>query len=283
VLQPTFEPVEALRLMEIERVTRAFAWPHQYEQLAAAPNWPSVDLSSLRYVDPQTRLGQHPTVASTWTDPNQAYGNTETFTLSAAFPSCTPPEIAGKTHGEALPGNTIKIVDPLTGKTVPRGVRGEIAVKGPTLMLGYLGIPLDETLDSEGFFSTGDGGFIDERDRLVWEGRLTDIIKTGGANVSPVEVDAVLTACTGVKVSRTVGVPHDSLGEIVVTCIVPHAAAVLDEAAIREFLKTRLASYKVPRRVLFVREDELSLTGSAKVRLSELRELAVKRLTNDQG
>ena len=72
---------------------------------------------------------------------------------------------------------------------VPVGERGEIAVKGPTLMLGYLGIPLDETLDDEGYFRTGDGGYVDEAGRLFWEGRLNDIIKTGGANVSPVEID----------------------------------------------------------------------------------------------
>jgi fatty-acyl-CoA synthase len=281
VLQPTFEAAEALELMQAERVTRAFAWPHQYEQLAAAPNWLDVDLSSLRYVDPRNSLGRHPTVSSNWFEPNEGYGNTETFTLTSAFPSNTPRELAAGTHGRALPGNTFKIVDPLTGAITPRGVRGEIAMKGPTLMLGYIGVPLDETLDSEGFLRTGDGGFIDAQDRLVWEGRLNDIIKTGGANVSPLEVDEALAAYPGVRVSRTVGVPHESLGEMVVTCVVPRDDAGLDEGAIRDFLKERLASYKIPRRVLFVRDDELSLTGSAKVKLSDLRELAIKRLENN--
>lgn len=278
VLQPTFEPAEALRLMQAERVTRAFAWPHQYEQLAAAPNWASVDLSSFRHVDRRNRLGQHPTVATNWLEPNECYGNTETFTLSAAFQSNTPAEVAGGSNGEALPGNVIKIVDPLTGLTLPRGERGEIAVKGPTLMLGYIGIPADETFDAEGFFHTGDGGYIDARDRLVWEGRLNDIIKTGGANVAPAEVDAVLSTYPGIKVNRTVGVPHATLGEIVVACVVPQEGVEIEPVAIREYLKARLASYKVPRRILFVRQDELVLTGSAKVKLSDLRELASKRV-----
>jgi fatty-acyl-CoA synthase len=278
VLQRTFEPIEALRLMQAERVTRPFAWPHQYEQLAAAPNWEAVDLSSFRYADRRMRLGQHPTVSTTWAEPYECYGNTETFTISAAFPSNTPHEVAGGSHGVALPGNTIKIVDPLTGATLSRGERGEIAVKGPTLMLGYIGVPVEETFDSEGFFRTGDGGYIDARDRLVWEGRLTDIIKTGGANVSPAEVDDVLATYPGTRMNRTVGVPHDTLGEMVVACVVPHEGSKLEESAIREFLKSHLASYKVPRRVLFVREDELALTGSAKVKLSALRELAMKRL-----
>ena len=156
--------------------------------------------------------------------------------------------------------------------------RGEIAVKGPTLMLGYVGVPIDETLDAEGFFHTGDGGHVDERGSLYWEGRLSDIIKTGGANVSPLEVDAVLRTYPGVKIAQTVGVPHETLGEIVVACAVPHDGAALDEAAIRNFLRERLASYKVPRRVLLFREEELSLTGSAKVKSGALRDLAAKRL-----
>jgi fatty-acyl-CoA synthase len=278
VLQPTFEPNEAIKLMQAERVTLPVAWPHQWAQLRAAPGWESADFSSFRYVEHPRQSGPQKTISTTWTEPRWAYGNTETFTLSACFPANTPEEVAGDSHGEALPGNTIKIVDPLSGETVPRGERGEIAVKGPTLMLGYLGIPLDESVDAEGFFRTGDGGYVDDRGRLFWEGRLNDIIKTGGANVSPVEVDGVAGACPGVKVSRTVGVPHETLGEMVVSCVVPFPGAKLDEETVRGFLKERLASYKVPRRVLFVTEEDLSLTGSAKVKLGALRELAAKRL-----
>jgi fatty-acyl-CoA synthase len=278
VLQSTFNPVEALVLMQAERVTMALAWPHQYAQLTAAANWNDVDLSSLRYVDANLPLAGHPTVSTDWTEPRWAYGNTETFTLSCAYPARTDPEVAGESHGEPLPGNTLKIVDPHSGSIVLRGERGEIAVKGPTLMLGYIDVPLDETLDEEGFFRTGDGGYMDAQGRLFWEGRLTDIIKTGGANVSPLEIDGVLATCPGVKIGQTVGVPHDTLGEMVVTCVVPHADVVLDEAGIREYLKQRLASYKVPRRVLFLREEDLSMTGTAKVKSTALRELAAQRL-----
>jgi fatty-acyl-CoA synthase len=278
VLMPTFDPAEALRLIEAERVTLPVGWAHQWARLEEAPNWAAADLSSLRYVEPATALFRHPTVSTTWTEPRWSYGATETFTIVSGFPAGTPDAVGGDSHGAALHGCTIKIVDPLTGETKPRGQSGEIAVKGPTLMLGYLGVPLDETLDVDGFFNTGDGGRIDERDRLFWEGRMTDIIKTGGANVSPVEVDLELAACPGVKLSRTVGVPHETLGELVVSCVVLEPGAVLDEAQVRDFLRERLASYKTPRRVLFVGDEELSFTGSAKVKTSALRELAVKRL-----
>ena len=150
-------------------------------------------------------------------------------------------------------------------------------------MLGYIGIPLDETLDGEGFLLTGDGGYIDEQGRLYWEGRLNDIIKTGGANVSPVEVDSVVARCPGVKATQTVGVPDELLGELVVACIVPHADAALTEQIVTNFAKEKLASYKVPRRVLFFSEEELNLTGSAKIKAAEMRKLAVRRLAYAHG
>jgi fatty-acyl-CoA synthase len=278
VLQPTFQAAEALELMQAERINFLIAWPHQWPQLEEAPNWNEVDLSSVRYVDRASPIALHPTVSTTWREPIWAYGNTETFTISTAFPAGTPEEVIAGSHGEVLPGNTVKIVDPMTGAVLPRGERGEIAVKGPTLMLGYVGVPLDETFDAEGFFRTGDGGYLDDSGRLFWEGRLTDIIKTGGANVSPLEVDAALATCPGVKVARTVGVPHETLGEMVVACVVPSKEGDLDETSIRKYLKERLASYKVPRRVLYFGEDELSLTGSAKIKASDLRQLASERL-----
>jgi fatty-acyl-CoA synthase len=278
VLQSTFVPSEAHKLIEREKVTMLVAWPHQWKQLADLPEFPDADLSSVHYVGPTTPIGQHPSVHTTWQEPFSAYGNTETFTISSIFPSGTPVERIGKSAGEPQPGNIFKIVDPLTGETVPMGERGEIAVKGPTLMLGYLGIPLDETLDGEGFFRTGDGGYVDAENRLFWEGRLSDIIKTGGANVSPLEIDDVLRTCPGVKFSQTVGVPDDLLGEMVVACVVPNSGATVDTATILAFAKERLASYKVPRRVLFFREDELATTVSNKIKSADLRKLATARL-----
>ena len=278
ILQRSFDADEALELMQREKATMPIAWPHQWAQLEAAPNYASADLSSLKYVDALTPLARHPTVKTTWRQPDAAYGNTETFTLITVFPSGTPEEVQLKSHGIPTAGSIIKIVDPLTGATMPIGERGEIAVKGPTLMLGYLGIPLAESLDDDGFLRTSDGGYVDEEGRLWWEGRLNDIIKTGGANVSPIEIDEVIRTAPGVKVSQTVGVPDDLLGELVVTCIVPHEGAVLSEDEVKAWAKQKLASYKVPRRVLFLGEDELQTTGSAKIKTADLRKLAGERL-----
>lgn len=278
VLQRYFDAEEALTLMEKERVTLPVAWPHQWVQLIEAPNWKEADLSSLRYVSDHSPLHSHPTVKCQWQEPTAAYGNSETLTLSSVHANGTDPEFVADTHGIPLPGNTFKIVDPETGEVLPRGESGEIAVKGPTMMLSYLRMAPDEVFDEDGFFHTGDGGFFDEQDRLHWHGRINDIIKTGGANVSPLEIDAVLRECPGVKIVANVGVPHETLGEIVVACIVPEPNADIDEASVRAFVAERLSSYKVPRRVLFVEESDLTLTGTNKVKTAPLRELAERRL-----
>jgi acyl-CoA synthetase (AMP-forming)/AMP-acid ligase II len=277
VLQPTFQAEEALALVQEERVSLLLAWPHQWAQLEAAANWPTADLSALAYVCCPTPVSHHPTMRTDWCEPC-GYGATETFTLVTAYPGGAPDEVVHVGHGVPTPGSTVRIVDPRTGRPVPLGARGEIAVKGPTLMLGYVGVPLDETLDAEGFLRTGDGGYMDAEGRLFWEGRLNDIIKTGGANVSPVEVDGVLARCPGVKASQTVGAPDPLLGELVVACIVPHEGASLDEETVRRFARETLASYKTPRRVLFFSEEELKLTGNAKIRAAEMRRLAIARL-----
>ena len=281
ILQRTFQAEEALELMEAEKVSYLFAWPHQWAQLTDATNWLKVDLTALKYIDSSSPVANHPTVNSNWIDATHAYGNTETFTLSSVFPANTPKAVSAGSHGVPAAGNIFKIVEPLSGDTVALGERGEIVVKGPTLMLGYIGVPLTDSLDEGGFFHTGDGGFIDDRGRLCWEGRINDIIKTGGANVSPVEIDTVIAQCPGVKVTQTVGIADELLGEIVVTCIVPQEGAILSEEEVRSFTKEQLASYKVPRRILFFEESEIELTGSSKIKTSELRTLAAKRLDNE--
>jgi fatty-acyl-CoA synthase len=277
VLQPLFDAEEALDLIQQERVSFAIGRPHQWARLEASEKWPTADLSSLHYVTYGSKIFDHPTVKTDW-KMCPAFGTTETLTINTAVPANTPESVYRGSYGKPLPGNILKVFDPLTGEIVPIGQRGEIAIKGPTLMLGYIGKAIEETFDEDGFFCTGDGGYVDEEGYLFWEGRLTDIIKTGGANVSPLEVDAVLATIAGVKRAQTVGVPHETLSEMVVACIVPHEGVTLQAREIQDFLKERLASFKVPRAVLFFREDEFAVTGSEKVKTGVLREIAAKRL-----
>jgi fatty-acyl-CoA synthase len=279
VLQSWFHAEEALALMEREKVTFLNAWPHQWEQLIGAPNWATVDLSSLIYMDAKSPIAQHPTIKSSWREPYAAFGNTETFTLFTCYPANTSDEQIAGSVGVPCSGVTVKIIDPLTGMIVPVGDRGEICVKSPTMMLGYLGIPLDQTLDAEGFLRTGDGGHVDAQGRMYWHGRLSDIIKTGGANVSPVEVDTLLRTLPEIMFCQTVGVPHATLGELVVSCIVPHEGAALTADQVKAFAREKLASYKVPREVLFFAEADFATTGNNKIKSADLRRLASERLS----
>jgi acyl-CoA synthetase (AMP-forming)/AMP-acid ligase II len=284
VLQPVFVPSETVRLMQTERVTLPYCWPHQWAQLEAEPAWPDADLSAMHHFDAALNLKRpQKTITTTWTEPRATYGSTETFTISTGFPVDAPAELREGCNGEVLPGNTVKIVDSYTGETLKRGETGEIAVKGPTLMLGYIGVPGDQALDEAGFYRAGDGGYLDARGRLIFQGRINDIIKTGGANVSPVEVDWALASCPGIKVCKTTGVPHDTLGEMVVTLVARAPGHPLSGDDVIAFLKAKLASYKVPRRVIFVSEEDLNLTGTAKIKPAEARDLAARKMAEEES
>lgn len=280
VLEEVFKPAEALSLIERERVTTAYAWPHQHAALEADPTWLSHDLSSIRQVEDFTALGRHPSVHvdDSWS-PRAAYGLTETFTIVSSVPADTPPDEREGHEGRILPGNAIRIVDRGSGTLLPAGEVGEIRVKGPTLMRGYLKVPPEEVFDVDGFFPTGDSGFVDDRGRLHWTGRTSELIKTGGANVSPVEIENELLRHPSLHSARAVGVEHPTLGQEVVVCAVAKPGEAVTEGDVKEFLRGKLASYKLPRHVLFFEEDQLVLTGNAKIKVDELRLLAQARLT----
>lgn len=275
VLQRYFDPDEALALFQQERVSLPIAWPHQEARLTECPGWNDADLSCFRYVDANLLLAKHPAVSSTWRQPN-GYGMTETFTFVVGDAG---DRVEPGTHGPVLAGNIVRVINPDTGEILPIGMSGEIIVKGPTLSPGYLKVPPEETFDADGFMHSGDCGHFTESGSLVWEGRLSDTIKTGGANVSPAEIDAVLNQHPSVQSSFTVGVPHDTLGEIVVACVLLREGMALDAESLRVFAKETLASYKVPRQVLFFDEHELPMTGSNKIQRPQLRELVQKRLS----
>lgn len=277
ILQPLFDAEEAVRLIQSERVNFVSGRPHQWARMQAAPGYAEADLSTLRYITRGEILMEHPTVNTDWDLP-MSFGTTETMTIMTSYDSDTPAAQYAGSCGVPLPGNLLKIVNPETGVPVPVGERGEICIKGPTLMSGYIGKTIEECFDDEGFYRTGDGGYVDMEGRLFWEGRITAMIKTGGANVSPEEVDDVIAKYPGVKRTQTVGVPHPTLTEIVVACIVPVEGTTLDTAALIAFLKEQLASFKVPREVLLFKEEEFALTGNEKVKVGEIRQAAMKRL-----
>ena len=285
VLQERFEPGGALALLEAERVTAPHAWPHQMAELEAHPDWAATDLSALRYVESFSPFGRHPRVAApgdAWS-PRAAFGLTETFTIVTSTPADTPAQIRDRAQGRILPGNAIRIVDPTSGDALGPGADGEIAVSGSTLMRGYVNVAPETTFDADGFFRTGDAGHVDAEGYLHWTGRTSDMIKTGGAKVSPVEIETALLHHPALKASGAVGLPHDTLGQIVVVVAVAQDGARVDEDDVRAFLRGRIASYKIPRRVIFVGEGDLTLTGNQKIKPEDLRALAGARLGKESA
>ena len=278
LLQQAFEPGEALALIERERATAVHAWPHQGQALAEHPEAARRDLSSVRKLDFASPLARLVGIERDEYGTGASYGLSETFTIASMLPADAPAELRRKSHGRALPGMELRIVDPGTGAPLPVGETGEIALRGVTLMRGYVKVRPELVFDADGWFRTQDGGSLDAEGFLHWTGRLSNLIKTGGANVSPVEIEQALAKHPDLRVALPVGVGHPTLGEVVVLCAVPAEGRSVDEDAIRRFLRERLAAYKVPRRVLAFRADELAFTGNQKVQVEPLRRLALARL-----
>ncbi len=273
-----FEAGSALELIERERATAIHAWPHQHKALGEHPSAASRDLRSVRKLDFSAPLARLAGIREDVYGMGASYGLSETFTLVSALPADAPVAQRRASHGRVLAGSQIRIVDPETGAPCATGVPGEIAVKGATLMRGYLKVPAEQVFDAEGWFHTQDGGSLDAEGCLHWTGRLSNLIKTGGANVSPVEIQELLEAHPQLRFGIPVGIEHPTLGEAIVLCALPVEGAAPQEEEIRAWLRARLAAYKIPKRVLFFRPGEVAYTANQKVQVAPLRAAALARL-----
>jgi len=282
LVDEVFDPGAALERIERERATVLHAWPHQEKEMAEHPDAARRDLASARKIEFTSPLAPLVGLEKDEYSTYASYGLSETFTIGSALPASTPAEVRRPTHGKPLPGMTVRIVDPDTGEPVGEGESGEIAVKGRTFMRGYVKVEPESYLDENGFFRTRDAGSIDASGHLHWTGRLSNLIKTGGANVSPLEIEARALEFPGLHVSAAVGVPHPTLGEAVVLCAVPAEGQSLDAAALRSFLRGKLSAYKVPRAVLVFDESEVEYTGNQKLQVAPLRDKARARLAAER-
>jgi fatty-acyl-CoA synthase len=206
------------------------------------------------------------------------YGMSETATCVACARWDDPPSVRRETFGRPLEGMDVRIVDPETRRPVAPGEQGEIIVKGPTLMEGYYRVPPSETFDPEGYFHTGDLGWLDADGCLHFAGRLKDVIKTAGVNVAAAEVEEALARHPTVKAAHVVGVPHPTRGENVAAFVVPRAGEAPDPAALAEFVRSSLASYKAPRHVFVIDESAVPRTATGKIEKPALRREAERRL-----
>lgn len=281
VAQELFEPGAALALIARERINEWYGFPTHTAALAEHPAWADADLSSLTRVKGFYEFDGHPNTAP---DPHwhhvvaTAYGMSESCTVLTSHLSTTPLAVARKNAGLPLPGVELRIACLEDGRPLPVGAEGEICARGPLMMSHYVGMRREDSFDADGFFHTGDRGFVDEGGYLHWTGRIKDMIKTAGANVAPSEIEQAAAAMGSLKLCRAIGMPDARLGEIVLLCAVREEGSEVGEDEIRANLRARLAGYKVPRRVLFFEIEDYPLTASGKVRDDDLRELVAARL-----
>ena len=200
------------------------------------------------------------------------YGSSECGTgISLSFLDATEDERC-LGSGFPMPGYEYRVCNPETGAVLPPNTLGELRVRGYGVMLGYFGNPEQSAaaFDPDGFFKTGDSALIDEAGYLRYIGRYKDMLKVGGENVDPAEVEAFLSQMPGLESARVTGVDDPRLGEAPVLCVLEDRDAPgLD--AVRQFCSGRIASFKVPRHRVQMTAFPMTITG--KLQRGELRRL----------
>lgn len=207
-----------------------------------------------------------------------AYGLTETYGNAAVGRHDDPLEVKLATDGMALPGQEIRVVDPDSGRRLDPGELGLVLVRGHVTP-GYLDNPEEtaKALRPDGFFDTGDLGTLDAQGRLTFHSRLKDVIKSGGINVSPVEIEQLLATHPDVRDAHVVGIDDPVRGQLIVAFVDP--LRPVGDAVLKAFVKDRVASFKVPHHILFRAEDQLPRLATGKIAKVRLKQEALEALS----
>jgi malonyl-CoA/methylmalonyl-CoA synthetase len=271
IFLPKFDPELIIKLMS--RATVMMGVPTFYTRLLQSPALTHESTQHMRlFVS-----GSAPLLADThreWAARTghavlERYGMTETnMNTSNPYDGDRVPGAVGR----ALPGVSVRVTDPETGKEIARDTIGMIEVKGPNVFRGYWRMPEKTKAEfrDDGFFITGDLGKIDARDYVHILGRGKDLVISGGFNVYPKEIESEIDAMPGVIESAVIGVPHADFGEGVTAVVVCDKSAKVDEASVLSALDGRLAKFKMPKRVFVV--DELPRNAMGKVQKNILRD-----------
>jgi fatty-acyl-CoA synthase len=275
VLQESFEAGEALELLDRERCSVYYGMAHMARAMLEHPDRRRRRLASMRT---GLTIGLPDDVEMTMDAVSarelcNVYGSTETYGNCAVTDSHDPLALRLHTQGLPLPGMQIRAVDPETRAVRPPGEVGELCVRGHVTP-GYHRAPdlTARAFDPDGYFLTGDLGFVGDDGRVRFRGRLKEMIKTGGINVAPLEVEEVLLQHPDVTQAFVVGVPDRDKGELVVAALELRAGASADAGAIVAFCRERLASYKVPARLAFRTAEEFPRTPTGKIHKPGLRQ-----------
>ncbi|QZP07859.1 AMP-binding protein [Caenibius sp. WL] len=272
-----FDVSQVIRHIEQDRITFFPGPPTIFQMLLAEREKHPFDSSSLRggtsgstsvpavLIDRiRNELGMK--------DLTTAYGMSEYTVITSCMPG-DPAELIANTVGCALPGNEVIIAGP-DGQELPRGESGEIRVRGPAMMVGYLDDPqaTAEAIDGEGWLHTGDVGSMDDAGYVRITGRLKDMYISGGFNVYPAEVESLLARHPAIAMVAVIGMADERLGEVGKAFIVLRPDSVASEQDIIAWSRANMANYKVPRSVAFV--DDLPRNAAGKVLKHELAHTA---------
>ena len=279
----TFDPEATLRACQDERCTSLYGVPTMYIAMLAHPAFGSFDLSSLRTgimagspcpVEVMKQVADEMGIKEI----SIAFGMTETSPVTTFVRTDDTLENRCSTVGQVMPHTEIKIVDPDTGNTVPRGQPGEFLARGYVVMRGYWNEPdrTAEAIDAARWMHSGDLATMDEQGYMRVVGRIKDMILRGGENVYPREIEEFLYSHPQIADVQVIGVPDERYGEQLMAWVIARPDAELTEDVVREFCQGRIAHYKVPRYVKFV--DSFPMTVTGKVQKYKMREAAIEEL-----
>lgn len=276
VIVPVFEPGAVIAALQTYRPTTMCLVPTAIQLLVNAVRGGGADLSSLRTLiyagSPISAATVSAALDTLGCELRQFYGTTECYIISILRPADhdpSKPDLVASA-GAAIPLVQVRVVD-LDGHTVPTGDVGEVQVHTPIRMAGFLGRPelSAEVFTHDGWYQTGDLGYLSAQGHITLVDRAKDMVVTGGENVYSVEVERAIQAHPDVAMAAVVGTPDPRWGQAVTAYVVPVAGRTLDPEEIREYCRHQIAGYKVPKSV-HVR-DCLPLTPSGKVRKVDLR------------
>ena len=280
---PSFDPGATLEAVAAEGVTSLYGVPTMFIALLDHESFDSFDLSSLRTgimagspcpIEVMKKVVDRMHMSEVAI----CYGMTETSPVSTQTRVDDPLERRVGTVGRVGPHVEVKVIDPESGLMVQRGDPGELCTRGYSVMVGYWNDAerTAEAVDRAGWMHTGDLATMDGEGYLNIVGRSKDMVIRGGENVYPREIEEFLYGLDGVADVQVVGVPDEKYGEELCAWVIVRAGASLDEDAVREHCRGRLAHFKVPRYVIFA--DEFPMTVTGKVQKYKMRETSIERL-----
>ena len=286
VLVERFDPLVTLASVHKERCTALYGVPTMFIAELNHPMFDMFDLSCLRTgimagslcpIELMRKVEEKMFLHVT-----SVYGLTESSPGMSQTRIDDPDEVRYTTVGRDYEFVDVKVLDPETNKEVPVGVQGEMCCKGFNVMKGYYKNPqaTAEVIDENGYLHSGDLGIMDENGNYRITGRIKDMIIRGGENIYPREIEEFLYHLPGVRDVQVAGVPSKKYGEEVGAFIILDDGAKLTEEEVRDWCRGKIARYKIPKYVFFVKE--YPLTGSGKIQKFKLRELSLK-LCEEKG